>query len=42
LLSDVTELAAFGHRVVHGGPSFNHPMIVDDAVVAEIEIVVIY
>ncbi|MBV5311191.1 acetate/propionate family kinase [Chromatium okenii] len=40
LLADVAELAAIGHRVVHGGPNFNHPMIVDDAVVAEIESVI--
>lgn len=39
-LADVAELVAIGHRVVHGGPNFSHPMIVDDAVAAEIESVV--
>jgi acetate kinase len=39
-LADVSELAAIGHRVVHGGPNFKHPVIVDDAVQSEIESVV--
>ncbi|MBK5964812.1 acetate kinase [Thiocystis minor] len=39
-LADVSELAAIGHRVVHGGPNFKHPVIVDDAVEAEIRGVV--
>ncbi|MFG2479298.1 acetate kinase [Streptomyces fagopyri] len=34
---DSPELAAIGHRVVHGGSSFTEPAIVDDAVLAEIE-----
>ncbi|MEU1535753.1 acetate kinase [Streptomyces fagopyri] len=34
---DSPELAAVGHRVVHGGSSFTEPAIVDDAVLAEIE-----
>ncbi len=34
---DSTELAAIGHRVVHGGQSFTEPTVVDDAVLAEIE-----
>ncbi|MFE7838846.1 acetate kinase [Streptomyces sp. NPDC057474] len=34
---DSPELAAIGHRVVHGGQSFTHPTVVDDAVLAEIE-----
>ncbi len=36
---DVAEvgLRAVGHRVVHGGPDFSDPVIVDDAVVAEIK-----
>ena len=29
-------IAAVGHRVVHGGPDFSDPVIIDDAVVAEI------
>lgn len=34
---DSPELAAIGHRVVHGGSSFTEPAVVDDAVLAEIE-----
>jgi acetate kinase len=34
---DSPELAAIGHRVVHGGQSFTEPTVVDDAVLAEIE-----
>ena len=30
-------MRAVGHRVVHGGPDFSDPVIIDDAVVAEIE-----
>jgi acetate kinase len=30
-------LVAVGHRVVHGGPVFHRPTIVDDAVVAELK-----
>jgi acetate kinase len=29
--------AAIGHRVVHGGPRFDRPVLVDDAVLAELE-----
>lgn len=35
-LTDVAELAAIGHRVVHGGEHFKHPAIVDDSVIAAI------
>src|SRR5688572_25680371 len=28
--------AAIGHRVVHGGPRFDRPVLVDDAVLAEL------
>ncbi len=31
---------AIGHRVVHGGPSFNQAVLVDDAVLAELELFV--
>lgn len=31
------ELAAIGHRVVHGGPKFTEPTVVDDGVLTEIE-----
>ena len=35
--TDLDGLAAVGHRVVHGGPDFTAPTIVDDDVVARIE-----
>ncbi|WP_460069599.1 acetate kinase [Streptomyces sp. YKOK-I1] len=34
---DSPELAAVGHRVVHGGKLFTEPTVVDDTVLAEIE-----
>ncbi|MFJ5030757.1 acetate kinase [Streptomyces sp. NPDC088560] len=34
---DSPELAAIGHRVVHGGLFFTEPTVIDDAVIAEIE-----
>jgi acetate kinase len=34
---DSPELAAVGHRVVHGGRRFTEPTLVDDAVLTEIE-----
>jgi acetate kinase len=34
---DAPELAAIGHRVVHGGLRFSEPVVVDDDVLAEIE-----
>jgi len=34
---DLTELAAVGHRVVHGGEKFERPTVIDDEVVAAIE-----
>ncbi|MFI0999364.1 acetate kinase [Streptomyces galbus] len=34
---DSPDLAAIGHRVVHGGMFFTEPTVVDDAVIAEIE-----
>ncbi|WP_151484180.1 acetate kinase [Streptomyces albicerus] len=34
---DSPELAAIGHRVVHGGKSFTEPTVIDDTVLAEIE-----
>ncbi|WP_327724916.1 acetate kinase [Streptomyces europaeiscabiei] len=34
---DSPELAAIGHRVVHGGLTFTDPTVVDDTVLAEIE-----
>ncbi|MEV0226615.1 acetate kinase [Streptomyces sp. NPDC050704] len=34
---DSPELAAIGHRVVHGGQTFTQPTVVDETVLAEIE-----
>ncbi|MCH5677743.1 acetate kinase [Streptomyces gilvus] len=34
---DSPELAAIGHRVVHGGRTFTEPTVIDDTVLAEIE-----
>ncbi|MFI5966108.1 acetate kinase [Streptomyces asoensis] len=34
---DSPELAAVGHRVVHGGKHFTEPTVIDDTVLAEIE-----
>ncbi|MGW7263434.1 acetate kinase [Streptomyces sp. NPDC054842] len=34
---DSPELAAIGHRVVHGGLQFTRPTVVDDSVLAEIQ-----
>lgn len=31
------EIAAVGHRVVHGGVTYSQPVVVDDAVLAELE-----
>jgi acetate kinase len=33
------EIAAFGHRIVHGGPDLNHSIVIDDATLARIEAV---
>jgi acetate kinase len=33
------DIAAFGHRIVHGGPDLNHSVLVDDASLAAIEAV---
>ncbi|HEY0532979.1 MAG TPA: acetate kinase [Actinoplanes sp.] len=38
--TDLAGLAAVGHRVVHGGPRFTGPTLIDDDVVAEIEALV--
>ncbi|MFF0017459.1 acetate kinase [Streptomyces sp. NPDC005374] len=34
---DSPDLAAIGHRVVHGGQTFTEPTVIDEAVLAEIE-----
>ncbi len=31
------ELAAIGHRVVHGGPDYDRPVVIDDQVLARLE-----
>ena len=36
VLADLAELAAIGHRVVHGGERFHRPTLVDEAVVEAI------
>ena len=36
-LTDGVEVDAVAHRVVHGGPRFGEPVIINDAVVSEIE-----
>lgn len=33
------DLAGFGHRIVHGGPDLDRPVLVDDAMLAQIEAV---
>ena len=37
---DLSGLAAVGHRVVHGGPEFADPTVIDDEVVARVEALV--
>lgn len=34
---DLSEIKAIGHRVVHGGENFQHSVIVDDSVLAEMD-----
>jgi acetate kinase len=36
-IAEIGELAAFGHRVVHGGDTFSAPALIDDAVITAIE-----
>ncbi len=37
-LSDAGPVDAIGHRVVHGGPHFHRPVLVDDAMRSELEV----
>jgi acetate kinase len=37
---DLDDLAAVGHRVVHGGPAFSSATLIDDDVVAQVEAMV--
>lgn len=36
IIRDKSEISAVGHRVVHGGEAFQTPIIIDEAVIAEI------
>jgi acetate kinase len=40
VMDDINELAAIGHRVVHGGETFTQPALIDEAVLAGIRKVV--
>lgn len=37
VLNDLSEIAAIGHRVVHGGEKFKESVLIDDKVIKEIE-----
>jgi acetate kinase len=37
VIDDLSELSAVGHRVVHGGDKYNHPVIIDAEVVRDIQ-----
>lgn len=37
VISDLTEIAAIGHRVVHGGEKFHKPVLINGAVMVAIE-----
>ncbi len=36
-IKDLRELSAVGHRVVHGGDKYNHPVIIDDEVIKDVD-----
>lgn len=36
-MTDTSELAGIGHRVVHGGEAFHEPVLIDDHVLAAVE-----
>ncbi|UCE40493.1 MAG: acetate/propionate family kinase [Candidatus Aminicenantes bacterium] len=36
MIKDLDELSAVGHRVVHGGDKYNHPVIIDEEVAQDI------
>ena len=36
-ISEVSEIGAVGHRVVHGGEKFSQPVVVDNEILAEID-----
>ncbi|MCR4590176.1 MAG: acetate kinase [Lachnospiraceae bacterium] len=37
VIKDISEVDAVGHRIVHGGDRFAHPVVIDDKVLSEIE-----
>ena len=37
LISDLKEIGAVGHRIVHGGEKFSESVLIDESVIAEIE-----
>lgn len=37
VIKDLTEIAAFGHRVVHGGETFNQSVLINDQVIEDIK-----
>jgi len=37
VIDDLSELSTVGHRVVHGGDKYNHPVIIDAEVVRDIQ-----
>ncbi len=37
ILEDIEQISGIGHRVVHGGERYSESVIIDDAVIAEIE-----
>ncbi len=37
VLSSLDDIDAIGHRAVHGGETYNQPVLIDDAVLAEME-----
>ena len=37
LIKDLKEIGAVGHRIVHGGEMFSESVLIDDAVIEEIE-----
>jgi acetate kinase len=37
VIQDMNEISAVGHRVVHGGGKYSHPVIIDDDVIQDID-----
>ena len=36
-IKNISDIKAYGHRVVHGGEKFTQPVIIDELVIKEIE-----